>query len=297
MKLNLSQAELKRDQLDAKLQKKILKLYKDAAKDVAKRIDSLPKTPSSGLQKEQLRILQLQLIAAYEALYETVDSQIQLHMRWAIQGVIDANKKFLKSLGMPTEGAFTNVPSSIIESIISGKLYAGKWSLSKAIWGNKKKTQSDVESIIAKGIAENLSAYDIGKALEQYVDPDAKKDWAWSKVYPGTNKRIDYNAQRLARTMISHAYQQAFVKTTKDNPFVTKYRWRSAGGERMCEICKERNGKLYDKDKLPLDHPNGRCTFIAEIPDSMEDIADQLAGWAKGKPNPGIDKWYKSVYI
>lgn len=296
MRLNLSQAELKRDQLDAKLQRKILKLYKDAAKDISKRIESLPKTPSSELQKEQLKILQKQINAAYADLYSTVDSQIQTDMKAVIKGVLDANKEFLESLGLPAEGAFTNVPTEIIESIISGKLYDGNWSLSKAIWGNKKKTQSDVESIIAKGIADNLSAYDIGKALEQYVDPTAKKDWEWSKVYPGTNKKIDYNAQRLARTMVSHAYQQAFVKTTKDNPFVTKYRWRSAGGERTCEICKERNGKLYDKDKLPLDHPNGRCTFVAEIPDSMEDIADQLAGWAKGGSNPGIDNWYKSVY-
>lgn len=159
-----------------------------------------------------------------------------------------------------------------------------------------KKAQQDINSIIAKGIAENKSSYDIAKDLEKYVNPSAKKDWDWSKVYPGTNKKVDYNAQRLARTMVSHAYQYSFVQTTKHNPFVEDYIWRSAGSERTCEICAERNGKHYAKDKLPLDHPNGLCTFIANTPDNMEDIADRLADWAHGKSDPELDEFVKSLY-
>ena len=69
-----------------------------------------------------------------------------------------------------------------------------------------KNTQGDIQYIVAQGIASQKSAFDIAKDLEKYVDPSAKKDWAWSKVYPGTKKVVDYNAQRLARTMVSHAY-------------------------------------------------------------------------------------------
>ena len=40
-----------------------------------------------------------------------------------------------------------------------------------------------------------------------------------------------------------------------------------------------------------MDHPNGMCTFEAEIPDSMEKIADRLADWVQGKSDPELDTW------
>ena len=119
--------------------------------------------------------------------------------------------------------------------------------------------------------------------------------WDWSKVYPGTAKKVDYSAQRLARTMVSHAYQQSFVKTTQKNPFVTKYKWVSSGGARMCEICAARDGVEYSKTDLPLDHPNGMCTFIAVIEDSMTDIADRIADWALGGSDPELDTFARTL--
>lgn len=51
-----------------------------------------------------------------------------------------------------------------------------------------------------------------------------------------------------------------------------------------------RDGKFYKKDELPLDHPNGMCTFTAAIPD-MNDVADSLADWVNGKDNPELDNY------
>ena len=213
----------------------------------------------------------------------------------AAETVKDA-KEFLHEVGLPIGGAYSNVPIEIVQAVASGQLYTGDWTLSRALWLNTVETQRDVQSIVAQGILENKSAYDIAKDLEKYVDPSARKDWEWSKVYPGTRKVVDYNAQRLARTMVSHAYQQAFVRTTIKNPFITKYQWQAANGERVCEICMERDGKLFDKDDLPLDHPNGMCTYLAVIEDSMEDVADRLADWVHGESDPELDEWAKDLY-
>jgi SPP1 gp7 family putative phage head morphogenesis protein len=161
--------------------------------------------------------------------------------------------------------------------------------LSRSIWNSTSKAKKDINTIIAEGIAQNKSTYDIAKDLEKYVNPSAKKDWAWSKVYPGTNKVVDYNAQRLARTMVSHAYQQAFVRVTKPNPFVTKYRWLASNSNRVCELCNSRDGVLFEKDDLPMDHPNGMCTFTAVIDQPMTDIADRIADWALGQPDSELD--------
>ena len=150
---------------------------------------------------------------------------------------------------------------------------------------------------MAAGVAANKSAYEIAKDLEQYVNPNAKKEWDWSKVYPGTTKKVDYNAQRLARTMVSHAYQQSLLATTKHNPFVTGYRWRSAHVSRTCELCNERDGQVYSADDLPLDHPNGMCTFLVELSGSLTDVADRLGNWVNGAEDPELDNWYKSMNL
>ena len=90
--------------------------------------------------------------------------------------------------------------------------------------------------------------------------------------------------------MVSHAYQQSFVRTTQRNPFVTKYKWEASNSSRLCEICASRDGVLFEKDELPLDHPNGMCTFTA-VTDSMVDIADRIADWVEGKSDPELDDY------
>ena len=209
----------------------------------------------------------------------------------------------MDSIGFPQEGAFEYVPDEVVHLIITGQIYEGRWSLSKAIWSNRQKMLKDVNTVISEGLLLNKPTYDIAKDIERYIDPKDIKDWDWQKVYPGTSKKVDYNAQRLARTLIQHSYQQSLVLTTKDNPFVEGVQWVSAFAHgRTCELCKERatedkfglGAGVFPKDKLPLDHPNGLCSFGAKI-DSMDDIASRLADWVDGKPDKQIDKFNKSL--
>lgn len=295
-KLNLRTAEQERVRLTAAQQKQIQRLYENAAKEVAKQAEQAPRVPSDALRKQYLNQLQNQLNEELDKIRAEVESTVKDNMKKTAEAVVGDNIDFLKEVGMPVQGAFSHVPDEVVRAVATGQIYEGKWSLSRAIWKNTRRTQKDVQSVIAQGIAKNKSAYDIAKDLEKYVDPSAKKDWDWSKVYPGTAKKVDYSAQRLARTMVSHAYQQSFVRTTQKNPFVTKYKWVSSGGARMCEICSARDGVEYSKTDLPLDHPNGMCTFIAVIEDSMTDIADRIADWANGGNDPEIDTWAENTY-
>lgn len=294
--LKLNTAEYARLKLTEEQQKAIQKLYKDAAKEVSKKAKKAPRVPSDALQKMYLNSLRKQLDKRVESIGQEIQGIVEGNIRATSDAVVAANQAFLREIGMPIEGSFSHVSDSVVRSIVTGQLYEGDWSLSQSIWSGTRKTQQDIRSIIAQGVAQNKSPYDIAKDLEKYVDPAAQKEWDWSKVYPGTAKKVDYNAQRLARTMVSHAYQQSFVKTTQKNPFVTEYQWLSSGGERMCELCEERDGQMYPKDDLPLDHPNGMCTFKAVIPDDMTAIADRLADWAGGKPDPELDAWKNDLY-
>lgn len=294
-KLNLNTAEQARVQLTQKQQKHIEQIYKGVAKDIDERIKKLPNVPSAPLQKTYLENLKKQVLDELDKASGDLQDMIEGNMKSVAESVLDSTLDFTKKVGLSIEGLYSHVPDEIVKSVASGQLYEGDWTLSKAIWKDHMKTQYNINTVVAKGIAENKSAYDIAKDLEKYVDPSAEKPWDWSKVYPGVGRKIDYNAQRLARTMVSHAYQQAFVRSTQKNPFVTKYKWDASNSARTCPICAERDGQLYDKNDLPLDHPNGMCTFEAVIPDSMEDIADRIADWAYGADDPELDTWAEDL--
>lgn len=277
--------------------KRIQKLYQQMASVAAKEAEKLKGSTNSGkLQEAELKKLAKQLQKEAQRLGVSLEGAIKSNMSDTSSAVVADAIKFNGKLGVSIEGAYSRVPTDIVEVLTSGKLYGGKWSLSKAIWSDIKKTQDDISTVVAGGIALNKSSYDIAKDLEMYVDPSAKKPWDWSKVYPGTKKQIDYNAQRLARTMVGHAYQQSVVSVAKNDPFVEGVRWISGHSSTNCELCKERNGKIFPVGKLPLDHPNGKCSFAPVIRRNMTDIADELADWANGKPNKSLDSWFKKAY-
>lgn len=294
----LGNAEKLRDRLTKEQEQEIANTYKQVADKVKKKLKSIPDngTATSALKKQQLQQLKKLLDSEYKSIRDKIGKQIEQKAKETTQGPINAAKEFAKKLGfVKLEGSYASVPNDVISSIVTGQVYDGDWSLSSALWKDVQHKQKDINKVIADGVSMNKSAFDIAKDLEEYVDPKAKKSWDWKKVYPGVSSKIDYSAQRLARTMPAHAYQQSLEATVKNNPFIDGYIWHSGTGKRTCEICRERDGKFFAKGKLPMDHPNGRCTFITKG-QSMMDISDRLADWVNGKSDKGIDKYMEDLY-
>lgn len=293
----------------ASQQKQIAALYEKWADKMAEEAKKYAgsKNPSSALKAQQITQLEGALRKAGRQVANAVNKSVQQSMIRAAQSVVDNNAEWMKKLGFPEGGisaAFSSVPTEIVQNIITGQVYEGGWSLAKSIWGDNEDTLSKAYEMIAGGIAENKSVYDIAKDLEQYVSPSAKKPWNYTfkgvdkvtgkektyRVYP---KKVDYNAQRLARTLSQHAYQQTMVAVNKDNPLVQKIKWHSTGS-RVCPICMERNGRLYDKNEVPMDHPNGMC-ILEPVYD--KDANKRLADWVNGKEDPALDAYAKKLGI
>ena len=294
----LGNAEKLRDRLTKEQEQEIANTYKQVADKVKKKLKSIPNngTATSALKKQQLQQLKKLLDSEYKSMRDKIGKQIEQKAKETTQGPINAAKEFAKKLGfVKLEGSYASVPNDVISSIVTGQVYDGDWSLSSALWKDVQHKQKDINKVIADGVSMNKSAFDIAKDLEEYVDPKAKKSWDWKKVYPGVSSKIDYSAQRLARTMPAHAYQQSLEATVKNNPFIDGYIRHSGTGKQTCEICRERDGKFFAKGKLPMDHPNGRCTFITKG-QSMMDISDRLADWVNGKSDKGIDKYMEDLY-
>ncbi|NMA85483.1 MAG: hypothetical protein GX962_16650, partial [Epulopiscium sp.] len=132
--------------------------------------------------------------------------------------------------------------------------------------------------------------------LEKYVLDPAKRETDWGSAYPNLrHKKVDYNAMRLARTSINHSYQTASIQASSMNPFVEGIKWESAQIHgRTCELCMERHGRIFPKDDVPLDHPNGLCSMVPYIPKNLEEVAGELKGWLGGADNPVLDEWYRN---
>lgn len=279
MALDIRSAEQMRNTITKAQQRQIKKVYEEIADEIAKMAKKYDgKTNiSSVVRKHQLNIIAKEIEKMVDGSGKDISRIIKSSMKSISEEMASCSVEWLKEVGWEVTNGFTNITKSVVEDITTGRVYKNGWNLSNRIWGIDDKIKQDAYSIVAKGIVEQKTTYEIAKDLEKYVRPSARKTWEWSKVYPGTNKVIDYNAQRLARTLSQHAYQQTFVRTTINNPWVEKYQWVS-NGNRACPLCVDRDGQVYEKWDLPEDHPNGMCTWIP-VCKSDDEIISDIANW------------------
>ena len=283
--------------LAKKQEKQIKQIYNDMYLNVSKKLQksnpgSLNERYLDQLRKDledEIRIVNTKVSKIIKKNTETsseLASNVQLDFFMSI------NDKYDLNLGSTFSSMFTKIPKQAMNEILFGKVYKDNKGLSDRIWQYTNKFEKDIDYIIAQGIANKKSIYEIAKDLEKYVNPNAVKDWEWRKVYPNSNKKIDYNAQRLARTAINHAFQQAQKRSCSKNPYVEGIKWITSNSHRTCELCKSRNGIIYKVNEVPLDHPNGLCTTVPEIPMSLEEIGAELRAWIEGESNSKLDKWF-----
>ena len=291
MALLFEDAAKAKDAIMASQQKEIQMLYLNWAEDIADKAEfySHKTNASAALSERYYKELYNQMKATNKQLGQEIQGLITSNMYTIADSVVASNVNWLKEFGFSEDGlnaAFSYIPNDVVQRLITGQIYQGGWNLSQRIWSDSQQTQSDVYQIMARGLAEQKSVYEIAKDLESYVRPGAKKNWnpilamrntktgeiEYKRLY---KSKVDYSAQRLARTLAQHSYQQSFIATTQNNPFIMSYRWHS-NGSRVCELCLARDGKIYKKDELPMDHPNGMCTMEPIVAD---DMVEQLANW------------------
>ena len=291
--LRFAKAEQTRKVITNQQLQQIKSMYQEIADQYSRRIENLSdKTNiSSILRTQYLREYQKQLADELGKVNRRIESNIKSGMTKTAEAVLEEEVRRAKELGFAgITGKYSNIPTDVVETIISGQLYQGNWSLSSAIWGTNKKIQQDCQNIVARGIAANKGVYEVAKDLEAYVNPSARKTYRWARDYPGSTKVIDYNASRLARTMMSHAYQEAFERSTAKDPWVEAYQWNTGHNNRVCQLCIEREENdsyglgpgVYPKGEVPLDHPNGQCFLTIVQTKNTNDVVNDLANWYNG---------------
>jgi hypothetical protein len=296
-----------------KSSREIKKLYEDVAEDLLKAIQK-----SKGFNKVWLndfsKVVKKRLKEFESELYSISKDNIKSSAQ--IAAAVQRNffeyieEKF--DLEMPQElyASLYSVPENVVLNLLSGSLYKDGKGLASRIWTSTNRTGKDINYILSKGIAEKKPYLELIKDLEQYVDPTAKKAWNWKTVYPGVNKQVDYNAQRLLRTGINHAFYISSMESNKKNPYVDAVHWELSSqhyerqvkrfGEDICdEYNRQNNYGLgqgnFPKDNVPIPHPMCLCIQYGVISKDIEDIGSEIGGWLAGGSNPMLDEWYKNV--
>lgn len=287
-----------RDSITKEQEQYITDLYKQWSEDVRKQAEWYANhgTPSAPLSSMYYNKLYNQMQQQSKEISNSIYTNIKNGMFKVSDAVVKDAADWMSGFGFNKKGldaAFSYVPQSTVNALVTGSVYGspGSWSLSSVIWGDNEKALRDIYSIVAQGVAEQMPIDRIAKKLSQYVSPTKQFQWSGPNGIKIYKHAVDYNAQRLARTLVQHTYQQSFVAATKDNPFVLEYVWL-ANGPRVCPICADRDGAHFKKDKLPLDHPNGMCTMEPVVDDKM---VDKLANWVNDSDGtyPEIDEFAK----
>ena len=307
-KLIFKDAENARDAITKAQKKNIAGYYKEWAKEVGDRAEYYKNktTSSSVVSEQQMKELQKFLKNTGNQVSKEVRDEVTASIYTVSDAVVKSNAQWLADLGFTNynkiNAAFNSVSDNTVRNLITGNIYESGWSLSKRIWSDSEDTMKVAYKIVAGGMAQNKSVYDIAKDLQKLVQPGAKMAWNLRDkdgrlIYP---KQVDYNAQRLARTLVQHGYQQSFLAVTKNNPFIEAYKW-NANGSRVCPICRDRESTdayglgpgVFPKNELLMDHPNGMCIMEPIV---VDNLIDRLADWfnADDGTYPEIDEFAKN---
>ena len=303
IKMVENQARQKMQKLTAQMQQDIFDVYYDAGRQLAARYK---KSPSGTATKA--------LYASYTK--KIADETEQIIREYALQGakLAPETERLIMSKAFQLAGLDTSLVNDVFENmvgklgmesvknVVSGGIYKDGVGLSARIWQASAMSANSIQEVVAAGLAQDMGAAKISELLKDFVNPTARKTWSNDKIrsilgdgYAAWNKSLEYNALRLARTTLAHTATMSMRQVQQVNPYATKIMWHSVhAAGRTCSVCEEMDGQIYDTDKCPFDHPNGMCYQTHEFEKSLNEMADELAAWCKGEPNPVLDEWWEN---
>lgn len=156
------------------------------------------------------------------------------------------------------------------ESLISRRTEG--FALSERIYKNAKVGTAQAGRVIERGLARGASAREIAKATRNLFDPTT----------PGGTS---YAAMRLGRTEINNAHHSTTIRLTRDQPWVTGYKWNLSRSHPKPDTCDAlalgNSGRgfgpgEYRKTEAPSKpHPQCLC-YLSIIQVDREEFLDSL---------------------
>lgn len=245
-----------KNKTEKEMTREIKKAYKRVANNLIKRLALVnPDTMTYDYLRQTAKYLERE----YKKLNKRLNKDIEKAITNTVKGYTQSQAEFYSDLCKPLshsfEDMFIKVNKQVLDNVITGKMYGDNIKLSERLWSNHKKTVKTINDILTDGFIAKKGSKEIAKDLEVYCNPDYLKEYDKFTIHPKSKNKVEFNSYRLANTYINHAYQDATRQSAKGNPFVEKIEWLSGTDDNVCDLCKERNGKRFKVEDIPLDHP------------------------------------------
>lgn len=283
--------------LNKKQERELLRIYQELAKELSSEISSC-KTSSSK-----------QYLSGIEEIVQSYMNELNSKLNNVIKSNIKSSSQIASTTSLAYYDSITddvklrsmfnksviNTSASTVKKLIQGKYYEDGKTLDKRIWNVTKSNAKDIDTLIKVNVAKGANARKLAQQLERYINPAKRIEAKTLEV--GMNKSISYQAQRLARTSITHSFTETTIENAKNNPFNKGIKWNLSASHsfRMhgkTDICDDYDGRVFKPNEVPLQHPNCLCCFTEENEDINKAIKE-LKAWNKRRSNSKLDKWYE----
>jgi hypothetical protein len=168
-----------------------------------------------------------------------------------------------------TSAKWSAIRMQIYQDALEGKLSGV--AISERIWDLTLRAEQDLKRMIANGIAQGRSPYEIAKSIEKYVSPQVGlADELGVQTGPGVYRSPYRNAMRIARTETSRAYNQASASFYKNKPWVSEVLITLSPNHDVEDECDDATaGGPYspeEGEQTLMDlHPHCMCTLTPII--------------------------------
>lgn len=111
-----------------------------------------------------------------------------------------------------------------------------------------------------------LAAYSAVSKVVYNNEVDRKRGYTAEGINSSTAKVTEFRRglhywADLTATYSDIVTDESTLKAYRDAG-VKRVRWVTAGDEKVCETCRERNGKIYSINAIPPKHRRCRCVYI-----------------------------------
>ncbi|WP_271810558.1 phage minor head protein [Clostridium beijerinckii] len=277
-------------------EKELFKVYNDAGNRLIDKILQMTDSRTKNHEIERYKIIAQYKTELYNNLNTIIEnnikksSDIQKGVQLSFVDIISPDKVTNEALTR----TINKVSNDAVKQLIAGNYYKDGKTLSKRLWNITGDNANKIDDIIKDNIAKGANVKELAKELDKYVNPKNRITAKSFKAGMDSNK-ISYQAQRLARTSITHAQTETLIQNAKKNPFCKGLKWNLSASHfaRMhgkSDICDDYNGRVFKPEDLPLQHPNCLC-YMTEVIEDFDKCIETMSDWKRGNKNPDIDEW------
>lgn len=288
-----------------KLKKNTRKEFLLIIKEQEEEIEYIFEEAAKEIEKNQNKISDIAALLLFlKKLFSKMNSDIYSVINKNLKKVIDvygdidlhymtditSNEYILNSIKKYSNDNKKDVVNTILKGLIYADLLSLKKRCTKSINRTLNLLKKKVNNLSNK--SDDITISEIITDTENIINPKVK------------DKKILYDANRLARTTLIHSVREIIKENAKDNIFNIGIKWELSPDhwDRMpdgdeCDVYAENDMYglgigIFPVDEVPFQHINCLCSLYPVMLD-YNIIAERIENWINGASDNELEDWIK----